>query len=96
MVRGQGVRISANQEHASVQPVWTRLADQFCCHHVLILRPAVLHSELAHSLRSSKSGLKPCLSAIKVVLGLVEHFVCLEDNQDSFLSCKNIFREEEL
>ena len=55
----------------------------------------VLDSELAHSLRSSESGFKPCFSAIEIVLGLVEHFLSLEDIQNPFLPCKNLFGEQE-
>ena len=55
----------------------------------------MLDSELAHSLRSSKSGFKPCFSAIEIILGLVEHFLSFKDIQNPFLPSKDFFGEQE-
>ena len=95
-VRQHYIGVITDQEHTGVQTIRAWLADQFRCHHILVLRPAVLNSELAHPLRSSESGLEPCLSAIEIILRLVEHSVCFQDTQNSFLPSKNFFREQKL
>lgn len=84
------------QVHGHVQAVWARLRDQFGGSHQLISSPFVLHLQLSQSLCSGESCLELVHAAIKVVLGLVENRIVLQDFKNCGLALESFFSKEKV
>lgn len=85
----------AYQEHALVQAIWTRLADQVVGNNLVLLRPAMVHGDLAELLRAGKGGLESVDTASKDVLGLVKDLFVLEKLEDAPLPVETLLGEQE-
>lgn len=87
---------STHQEHAGVQSIRPRFAYELCSHLVLVAGPLVLDLQLLQPLRPRQRRLKSLNSAGKVILGLVEDLLSLENVQYLGLPVEDLLSEKEV